>query len=218
MNNEEKNSSDEQTTDDGQAKTEEKTYSEEQFKGLLADKQAEVKKRQELEKQLSELKQTADKENPTSGKNEGKAEDDKPLTVSQFKTMMAEERKANAEADFALREKQSTAKAKEKLTAETCGEGLDFETVIAEGEKSLTEGDLLAIKQAKDPAAEKYRRCIMLTAELTERQQAVSNAKLLEEIKLTGRVPASGASVPNASTKDVSKMSDEELDKLAEQL
>ena len=216
--NEEKNvnSSNEQTEDAGQTKTEAKTYSEEQFKGLLADKQTEVKKRQELEKQLGELKQTADKENPTSGKNEGA--DDKPLTVSQFKTMMTEERKTNAEADFALREKQSTAKAKEKLTAETCGEGLDFETVIAEGEKSLTEGDLLAIKQAKEPAAEKYRRCMMLTAELTERQRAVSNAKLLEEIKLTGRVPANGASVPNASAKDVSKMSDEELDKLAEGL
>ncbi len=218
MNNEKKSSSSEQTTDDGQQKAEAKTYSEEQFKGLLADKQAEVKKRQELEKQLSELKTSADKENPPSGTNEGKAEDDKPLTVSQFKTMMAEERRVNAEADFALREKQSTAKAKEKLTAETCGEGLDFETVIAEGEKSLTEGDLFAIKQAKEPAAEKYRRCIMLTSELTERQQAVSNAKLLEEIKLTGRVPASGASVPNASAKDVSKMSDEELDKLAEGL
>ncbi len=218
MNDDVKNSSNEQTEDAGQVKSEAKTYSEEQFKGLLADKQTEVKKRQELEKQLSELKTSTDKENPTSGTNEGKAEDDKPLTVSQFKTMMAEERKANAEADFALREKQSTAKAKEKLTAETCGEGLDFETVIAEGEKSLTEGDLLAIKQAKEPAAEKYRRCIMLTAELTERQRAVSNSKLLEEIKLTGRVPASGASVPNASAKDVSKMSDEELDKLAEGL
>ena len=205
-------SSNEQTEDAGQVKTEAKTYSEEQFKGLLADKQAEVKKRQELEKQLGELK-TA---NPTSGTSEGA--DDKPLTVSQFKTMMAEERKSNAEADFALREKQSTVKAKGELTAETCGEGLDFETVIAEGEKSLTEGDLLAIKQAKDPAAEKYRRCIMLTAELSERQRAVSNAKLLEEIKLTGRVPANGASVPNASAKDVSEMSDEELDKLAEQL
>ncbi len=212
------NSSNEQTEDASQQKSEAKTYSEEQFKGLLADKQAEVKKRQELEKQLSELKTSTDKDNPPSGTNEGKAEDDKPLTVSQFKTMMAEERKANAEADFALREKQSTVKAKEKLTAETCGEGLDFETVIAEGEKSLTEGDLLAIKQAKEPAMEKYRRCIMLTTELTERQQAVSNSKLLEEIKLTGRVPASGASVPNASTKDVSKMSDEELDKLAEGL
>jgi hypothetical protein len=222
--NEEKNvnSSNDQTEDAGQQKVETKTYSEEQFKGLLADKQTEVKKRQELEKQLSELKSSTD--NPPSGtRTTGSGQtdegaDDKPLTVSQFKTMMAEERKANAEADFALREKQSTAKAKEKLTAETCGEGLDFETVIGEGEKSLTEGDLLAIKQAKEPAMEKYRRCIMLTPELTERQQALSNAKLLEEIKLTGRVPASGASVPNASTKDVSKMSDEELDKLAEGL
>lgn len=212
MNDENVNSS-EQTEDAGHTKVETRTYSEEQFKGLLADKQAEVKKRQELEKQLGEFK-TA---NPTSGTNEG-ADDDKPLTVSQFKAMMAEERKSNAEADFALREKQSTAHAKSEMTAETCGQGLDFETVIAEGEKSLTEGDLLAIKQAKDPAAEKYRRCIMLTAELSERQRAVSNAKLLEEIKLTGRVPANGASVPNASAKDVSEMSDEELDSLAEQL
>ena len=207
-----KDSSNQQTEDAGQVKTEAKTYSEEQFKGLLVDKQAEVKKRQELEKQLGEL-QTA---NPTSGTSEGA--DDKPLTVSQFKAMMAEERKSNAEADFALREKQSTVKAKSDLTAETCGDGLDFETVIAEGEKSLTEGDILAIKQSKEPAMEKYRRCIMLTAELSERQRAVSNSKLLEEIKLTGRVPANGASVPNASAKDVSEMSDEELDKLAEQL
>ena len=216
--NEEKNvnSSNDQTEDAGQTKTEAKTYSEEQFKGLLADKQAEVKKRQDLEKQLGELKQTADKENPTSGTNEGA--DDKPLTVSQFKAMMAAERKSNVEADFALREKQSTAKAKSELTAESSGDGLDFDTVIAEGEKSLTEGDLLAIKQAKEPAMEKYRRCIMLTAELSERQRAVSNAKLLEEIKLTGRVPANGASVPNASAKDVGEMSDEELDKLAESL
>lgn len=209
------NSSNDQT-EDGQQKTEAKTYSEEQFKGLLADKQAEVKKRQELEKQLGELKQSAEKKSPTSGINEGA--DDKPLTVSQFKDMMAEERKANAEADFALREKQSTAKAKSELTAETCGEGLDFETVISEGEKSLTEGDLLAIKQSKEPAMEKYRRCVMLSPELAERQRAVSNAKLLEEIKLTGRVPANGASVPNTSAKQVSEMSDEELDKLAEQL
>ena len=132
--------------------------------------------------------------------------------------MMAEERKTNAEADFALREKQSTAKAKGDLTAEVCGEGLDFDTVIAEGEKSLTEGDILAIKQSKEPAMEKYQRCIMLTAELSERQRAVSNSKLLEEIKLTGRVPANGASVPNASAKDISEMSDEELDKYEESL
>ena len=33
-----------------------KTYSEEQFKGLLADKQSEVKKRQAIETELAELK------------------------------------------------------------------------------------------------------------------------------------------------------------------
>ena len=39
-----------------ETKTEAKTYSEEQFKGLLADKQAEVKKRQAIETELAELK------------------------------------------------------------------------------------------------------------------------------------------------------------------
>ena len=206
-------------------KTEAKTYSEEQFKGLLADKQAEVKKRQELEKQLGEVKASAAVNLPSgtrttgSGQtDEGKAEDDKPMTVKQFQKMMAEERKANADADFALREKQSTEAALAEYTADKCGEGLDFESVIAEGVKNLTEGDILAIKKAKDPAVEKYRRCIMLTPELTQRQQGLSNAKLLEEIKLTGRIPPGGGSVPKELSKDVTKMSDEELDKLAESL
>ena len=44
-------------------------------------------------------------------------------------------------------------------------------------------------------------------------------SKLLEEIKLTGRVPATGSAAEvTASGNDVSKMSDEELDKLAETL
>jgi len=193
-----------------------KTYTEEQFKGLLADKQAEVKKRQELERQLAQIKEQ--KTDDRQQKTEQDAPGDRPLTVSEFQRLMAQERKANAEADFALREKESTEAAMAEYTAEKYGVGLDFASVIAEGEKNLTEGDLLAIKKAKDPAAEKYRRCIMLTGELTERQQALSNAKLLEEIKLTGRVPATGAAVPNASLKDVSQMSDEELDKLAESL
>lgn len=206
-------SEEKQVSSEEKTEVQEKTYSEEQFKGLLADKQAEVKKRQELEKQLSELKTAKD---PTSGKNEGA--ENRPLTVGEFKKMMAEERKTNAEADFALREKQTTAKAMATLTAEAKGEGLDFESVIAAGESNLTEGDLLAIRQAKDPADEKYRRCIMLSPELSQRQQAIETNKLLEEIKLTGRVPASGASVPDATASDVSKMTDEELDKLAESL
>ena len=41
--------------DAGEEKTEPKVYSEEQFSGLLADKQAEVKKQQELERKLAEV-------------------------------------------------------------------------------------------------------------------------------------------------------------------
>ena len=130
-----------------------KTYTEEQFKGLLADKQAEVKKRQELERQLAEVKENESdaKKNPTSGTNEGQiAEDQKPMTVSLFKKLMAEQRTAELEADFELRQKQCTETALSEYTAEKYGEGLDFESVIAAGLKSLTEGDLLAIKKAKD--------------------------------------------------------------------
>ena len=41
-----------------------KMYSEEQFKGLLADKQAEVKKRQDAEKQIAELQSQLSESKP----------------------------------------------------------------------------------------------------------------------------------------------------------
>ena len=67
-------------------KTEEaKTYSEEQFKGLLADKQSEVKKRQSIETELAELK-AGKVQAPTSGKIEGES-DDAPMTVGQFRQL-----------------------------------------------------------------------------------------------------------------------------------
>ena len=92
-------------------------------------------------------------------------------------------------------------------------------SVIAAGEENLTEGDKLAIKAAKDPAAEKYRRCVMLTPELSEKVETVRTSKLLENIKLTGKVPASGAVTETTVTEaDVSRMSEEELDKLAESI
>ena len=199
-----------------ETKTEVKTYSEEQFKGLLADKQAEVKRRQQLESELSELK-TA-KADPPSGKIEGTADDDTPMTQGQFKKLLAEERKANADADFALREKDSISEVKQKYTAETHGEGLDFDSVIAEGEANLSEGDKLAIRQSKNPAYEKYRRCIFNTPELSEKAEAVRTSKLLENVKLKGRVPGSSGKGSSANATDVSTMSQEELDKLAAEL
>lgn len=195
-----------------------KSYTEEQFKGLLADKQAEVKKRQELEKQVEEL--LSAKEAPPSGKSEGSSgsDDDAPMTVGQFRKMMGEAKQADAETRFAVLEDESTQAARAKFTAEKQGDGLDFESVIAAGENHLTEGDLLAIRQAKDPAAEKYRRCVFNTPELAEKAETVRTSKLLEEIKLTGRVPASGGVETSVAAGDVDSMSEEELDKLAASL
>ncbi|MCK5172589.1 MAG: hypothetical protein KAR47_04310, partial [Planctomycetes bacterium] len=161
-----------------------KVYSEEQFKGLLADKQAEVKKRQDLERQVAELTAGQDRDdNPTPGDDGGNSSDnDRPLTIGEFKSLMAEQRKSDAEAEFALRDRQSREKAVSTLTAEKCGDGLDFDSVVSAGTANLTEGDELAIRKAKDPADERYRRCLMLTPELREKKEALETAKLLEEI------------------------------------
>ena len=199
-----------------------KTYTEEQFKGLLADKQAEVKKRQDLEKQVEELMSSA-KETPPSGTSEGTSHSDdsdkKPMTVGQFRSMLAEQKESDANAVFTALEAETSTIAKQKMTAETCGEGLDYDSVISKGNANLSEGDKLAIRQSKDPAAEKYRRCVFNTPELSEKVETVRTSKLLEEIKLTGRVPASGAVETSvASAGDVDSMSEEELDKLAESL
>ena len=61
-----------------------KTYTEEQFNGLLADKQAEVKRRQELQRQVDELKaKDSQKETLTPGENGGKADDEnRPVTIA----------------------------------------------------------------------------------------------------------------------------------------
>ncbi|MBE0534995.1 MAG: hypothetical protein IH624_04935 [Phycisphaerae bacterium] len=199
-----------------------KVYSEEQFNGLLADKQAEVRKRQELERQLAEVQAARKKdETPPPGANggTGKSPDDaRPVTVAELRMFLAEQRKADADAAFASRESESRAAAVKEYSVEACGDGLDYESVMAAGEVHLTEGDRLAIRQASDPAAERYRRCVMLTPELREKAEAVRTAKLLEKIKLTGRAPATGGGQAGMTPDDVGRMSEEELDRLAESL
>ncbi len=195
--------------------TETKTYSEDQFKGLLADKQAEVKKRQDAEKQIAELQGKLTEAKPEASAAAG---DDRALTVSEFKQLMAEQRKADADSEFNTRQAASTQNAMSEFTAEKCGDGLDFQSVVSAGESNLTEGDLLAIRKAKDPAAEKYRRCIMLTDELAGKAETYRTSQMLEKVKLTGRVPATGGADTGVTTDDISKMSQEQLDQLAESL
>jgi hypothetical protein len=202
-----------------EVKTEAKTYSDEQFKGLLADKQAEVKKRQDAEKQIADLQGKVETLTSRSSRvNEESSEQDRPLTVGQFQKLMAEQNRTSEENSFRLRQGESEQAAMGELTAEKCGDGLDFVSVVAAGEANLTEGDKLAIKQAKDPAAEKYRRCVMLSSELSAKAETVRTNRLLENIKLTGKVPASGGSETAVTEADVGKMSEEELDRLAESI
>ncbi|MBW8036184.1 MAG: hypothetical protein FVQ79_11275 [Planctomycetes bacterium] len=199
-----------------ETKTEVKTYSEEQFKGLLSDKQAEVKKRQQLESEIAGFKSA--KADPPSGKIEGSTGDDAPMTVSQFRTLLAEERKTDSDAQFAALEKDSISQVKQKYTADAQGEGLDYDSVVAEGESNLSEGDRLAIRQSKNPAYEKYRRCIFNTPALSEKAEAVRTSKLLENVKLKGRVPGTGGAAGGSNETDVSSMTEEQLDKLAESI
>ncbi|RKY09552.1 MAG: hypothetical protein DRP56_02485 [Planctomycetota bacterium] len=207
------------TENSSQEKTEAKTYSDEQFKGLLADKQAEVKKRQDAEKQIADLQSKVETlSSRTSRANEETAEQDKPLTIGQFQKLMAQQNRTSEENAFRLRQAESEQAAMGELTAEKCGDGLDFVSVVAAGEANLTEGDKLAIKQAKDPANEKYRRCVMLSSELSAKAETVRTNRLLENIKLTGKVPASGGIERGVTESDVSAMSEAELDKLAESI
>ena len=132
---------------------------------------------------------------------------------------MAEQNRISAENAFAQRQAESERKAMAELTADKCGDGLDYASVVAAGEANLTEGDKLAIKAAKDPANEKYRRCLMLSPELSEKAESIRTNRLLENIKLTGKVPAAGGGSETAVTPDdVSRMSEEELDKLAQSI
>ena len=81
-----------------EVKTEAKTYSDEQFKGLLADKQAEVKKRQDAEKQIADLQGKVETLTSRSSRvNEETGEQDRPLTVGQFQKLMAEQNRTSEE-------------------------------------------------------------------------------------------------------------------------
>jgi hypothetical protein len=201
-----------------EVKTEVKTYSAQEFNGLLADKQTEVRKRQDAEKRVSEIEGQLTAMKNTPPKQDSVTEENRPLTVAEFRKLLDEQRKSDQQNAFVVRQTESERLALAEFTGEKCGDGLDYANVVALGEKNLTEGDRLAIQQAKDPAAEKYRRCIMLTPELAQKQESVKTSRLLEQIKLTGKVPATGGGEVKATPADVSKMSQEELDRLAESL
>ncbi len=70
----------------------EKTYTEAQFAGLLADKQAEVKRRQEAEGRVSELEKelAARQKVDPHGSGEEDDPDNRPLTINDLVELLGE--------------------------------------------------------------------------------------------------------------------------------
>src|SRR5512137_1070274 len=87
----------------GEVKPDGKTYSVQEFNGLLADKQAEVRKRQDAEKRAAELEgqlnqfKTAVPPKPAQSEND----ENRPLTVAEFRKLLDEQRKADQQNAFA---------------------------------------------------------------------------------------------------------------------
>lgn len=186
----------------------EKSYTEKQFNGLLADKQAEVKKRQELQTQLDNLKQEQVKlmalvQNTAPSQVYEGLEQDDPLTVKDLQKIDAAkaQKLQVAQEDLTSKTVEITAqlqlqKAKEKFTKEFAGEGLSFDEVMKTG-KDLSKNELAEIYDilvnGGDAAEFAYQRRIDKTPELKEKQLSNLIDKKIKEM-------AKGKVVPTAQT------------------
>jgi len=171
------------------------------FQGLLADKQTETGRRQALEEEIARLReQIVERDSITNtDKGEESLEDDDLLTVSQFNKLLEErEQKAQErarklkEAEVNQRFLESEQKAKEELTADKMGAGLDFSSVLEAGKANLTEGDRLNIQSSANPAREAYDACIRRTPSLQKLQKTAQNSSFLAELNKGGGSPRGG--------------------------
>jgi hypothetical protein len=136
-------------------------------------------KNREANQQIESLRQKLEQQTQPSGERDDVAEqlaDDDLVTVAELNRREAarqqrqQQEQANRdEQAFAGRVARTEAEAKTTLTADKCGEGLDYESVTSVGRANLTEGDLLEVRKAADPAKEFYRRCLVNTPLLLKR-------------------------------------------------
>lgn len=196
-----------------------------QFQGVLEDARRERQRRQELEQKLEELRAESPKKvDEATGGEGGDDDDDRLLTRAEMKAMLAEYDQRLAQQrqvqEMQSRLVSSEAAAVKELTAEACGDGLDFTSVLTAGKANLTEADKVAIALAENPAKEAYRRCILLTPELQERQVDRMVAKRLaaalekEKAKSPGKAPVDRPKpkVSSDEAQDFTTLSDAELE------
>ena len=116
-----------------------------------------------------------------------KLPDDEILTVGQARKAFA----AMSKRQQAIDAERATAA---ELTGDKTGEGLDYVSVTAAGEKNLTAVDRqYIVAQGVNAAKEMYRLCILrtpaLSARAEERRTATLRSSILEELQKTTNTP-----------------------------
>ena len=160
------------------------------FRGLMADKQTETGRRQTLEEENARLREemTAAQKAETND-DTNMADGDDLLTVSQLNKLLDDrEKKAQVtaqkakEAEVSRKFVESEQKAKDELTADKVGAGLDFSSVLEAGKANLTDGDRLNIQSVPNPAKEAYDACIRRTPSLQKLQKTAQNSSFIAEL------------------------------------
>ncbi len=198
------------------------------FRGLLADKQQETGRRQQLEQENVALKAAA-VEKPKDPPEETGSDEDlmtRGDLNEAFEKLNANQAKQNEQMQKShtnTKFKQSETNARVTLTAKEMGTGLDYDGVLSVGQENLTKGDWTNIKESADPAREAYETCIRRTPTLGKLKDSVRNTQLIADINTKSSSPKGGAGVisdpGDQSYEDLvgSDMSDNELLKLAQE-
>lgn len=209
--------SDKEATDDAIKDAEPKTYSEEQFGGLLRDKQTAETNRQvavaeaavarEANEQLRRELEEAQKPQETELSEEEAREEvtrgelikrDKALVESITKAISTQ-RETDKSTTLKERRAQDVENLKKTHTVKTMGQGLDAQTVVDEGGLYLQTHHPTLFKAAMESpnaASELYKLCTTFVPDIVKRVAAKNNAKLATKLDESGETPPSGSSPP----------------------
>ena len=147
-------------------------------------------KNRQKEQEIASLQERLQQTQP-SGERDAVAEtldDDDFVTVAELnrreavrqQQAQAESQKQEAQS-FAVRATQTETEAKAALTAEKCGEGLDYDSVTSLGKANLSPGDLMEVRRSANPAKEFYRRCLVNTPTLLHRYAQTQKPATVKE-------------------------------------
>jgi len=209
---------------------EEGLYTKEEWTGLLADKQGEVRSRQQTQAELAVAKAEVNsltariKALETAPKNETIENPDNVVTRAEMIAELKKQKKELTEGYEADKQNmtnkqkeaavdKSFAKAKEKMTEEKMGKGLDFDSVWEAAKRQIEEnpGYKAVILNDKNPGEKAYE--IGLLDPVIAKRVALDKKNFPDQ-KRTPKVGLDTTDVPSNffSQERVSKMTKEEIE------